>query len=186
MENLTPGMSIAVAAAGTAALLRPGDRLPLTHAATMVRFDAGSCTYELEAALARVPEIPPPPADCADGLTATYRPVDLALTNEQRLLVLALAEQRLSVGSQGGVLPSNAELAERLGWSVVKFNRKLDWLCQRMHRAGVPGMRANGRRANGRRLHLIEHVVAGGVVTFADLDDLYRHEAMVASTPTSS
>ncbi|MCC6227086.1 MAG: hypothetical protein IT195_11880 [Microthrixaceae bacterium] len=72
--------------------------------------------------------------------------------------------------------------ANRLGWSTSKFNRRLDWLCQRLHRMGVAGMRGGDRqRADERRRILVEHVVRHGHVTGPDLalldDNDRRHSS---------
>ena len=68
------------------------------------------------------------------------------------------------------MLPSSAEAAERLGWTITKFNRKLDNVCQKLQRLGVRGLHGGpDRLASNRRTRLIEYAVATRLVTRADL-----------------
>ena len=49
------------------------------------------------------------------------------MTPDQLLLVLALAEPSLlGDGRCSSVVPASSEAARRLGWTITKFNRKLD------------------------------------------------------------
>jgi hypothetical protein len=53
---------------------------------------------------------------------------------------------------------------------MSKYNRKLDHLCQKLDRAGVPGLYgAEGAQASDRRRALVDHAVAVGLVTVDDL-----------------
>jgi len=167
-----------VASDGRMAQLTRDASVPLTNPETVIRFDAGNCNYELRVHIEGHPGRPdhplegPPP-----GSTATFRPIDLPLNDEQRLLILALAEARLRSPNGHTALPSNLEAANRLGWSTSKFNRKLDWLCQRLHRMGVAGMRGGDRRrANDRRRILVEHMISHHYVAAADLALLDEHD----------
>lgn len=66
---------------------------------------------------------------------------------------------------QWAPIPSNRECAAALGWTLSKFNRKLDHLCDKLHRAGVRGMRGDlGLSATDRRRVLVEHVVRSGLL----------------------
>jgi hypothetical protein len=70
-------------------------------------------------------------------------------------------------------MPANREVAHRLGWTITKFNRKLDYLCRRLAESGVEGAFGDsGDLATNRRQVLVEHAVARRLVTVADLDDL--------------
>lgn len=177
LENLGSWTTIRVIAGGSSAMLPGGSRVPLTASHSTVCFSAGSCNYELQVSLPHSAALPAPPAP--DGCaTATFEPMSLPLTDEQRMLVVALAEPRLRNPDDRYRLPSNRSLARRLGWSDAKFNRKLDHLCRRLDQLGVAGMRVAGRRANDRRLHLVDHMVTGGFVTADDLaalDGYPRH-----------
>ncbi len=176
VENLNAWTPITVVAAGISTLLTGETRAALVHPSSRVRFEAGVCNYELRVTLDPVPELPPRPSIDID-LTATFRPSELQLTDEQRLLVVALAELRLRNPAERFRLPSNRSVAARLGWSTAKFNRKLDYLCQRLERAGVSGLRETGRRANDRRLRVVDHLTSNGTVTERDLELLDTYDA---------
>lgn len=174
VENLSSWTRINVVAGGLAVQLPGLARTALVHPESSVRFDAGACNYSFEVHLPWISETPPVSSGEAD-LTATFELAQIPLTDEQRLLVLALAEHRL-LGSNGhDRLPSNRAVARRLGWSDAKFNRKLDHLCGRLDRAGVQGMRAKGRRASDRRRRLIDHMLTTNAVTTRDLELLSRY-----------
>lgn len=168
VENLNAWTPITVAAGTSSTLLMGDDRVALVQTSSLIRFEAGVCNYELCARLDEAPRLPPVPHLDLD-LTATFRPSTLELTDEQRLLVVGLAEPRLRNPAERYRLPSNKSVAARLGWTTAKFNRKLDYLCQRLERAGVSGLRSSGRRANDRRLRVVEHLIANGTVTERDL-----------------
>ena len=169
IENLSAWTPLTVTGGGASVLLPGNARAALLHQSSIIRFEAGSCNYEIRVALAWAHELPVPAESSPDDLTATYRPVSLPLTDEQRLLVVALAEDRLRGAPGRYRLPANAVVATRLGWSSAKFNRKLDYLCSRLDRIGVGGMRAGEKRANDRRLHLVDHMIRCGYITTEDL-----------------
>ena len=67
-------------------------------------------------------------------------------------------------------LPSSAKAAERLGWTITRFNRKLDNVCDKLDRIGVKGLRGGpGALATNRRARLVEYAVASRLVTGDDL-----------------
>src|SRR5690606_8673872 len=67
-------------------------------------------------------------------------------------------------------LPSNADAAARLGWTVTKFNRKLDTVCRKLTECGVRGLRGGPLRlATTRRARLVEYAIAAQLVTVRDL-----------------
>lgn len=155
------------------AWLAPGARLPIVFPQLTVMFSAGSTTYEFaihgpdgyygtSAAIA------------GSGGSTTIAPVPL--TASQRLLVVALAEEVLRQSSPGrGQIPSSAQAAERLHWSITTFNRKLDNVCEKLAKVGVAGLRgARGKLASNRRQRLVEYAVATRLVS---PDDLYLLEA---------
>lgn len=170
VENLNAWTPISVVAGTSSAILHGDDRLALVHVSSCVRFEAGVCNYQIELSLDTVPTPPPTPPALDIDLTATFRPASLELTDEQRLLVVALAEARLRNPAERFRLPSNRSVADRLGWSIAKFNRKLDYLCRRLERSGVTGLRSTGRRANDRRLRVVDHLLGNGTVTERDLE----------------
>ena len=150
------------------AWLAPGALLPLVFAATSVIFSAGPTTYELtiHAAEPTFRETQPPADD--DGLSTIG---DVPLTHSQRVMILALAEPVLRREGTGmSELPTSAQAAERLGWTLTRFNRKLDNVCDKLDRIGVPGLRGGVRSyATNRRVRLVEHALSARLVTREDL-----------------
>lgn len=151
------------------AWLAPGARLPIVFERMQVLFSAGSTTYELTIHSGEDYYNTSAPMANSGGST-TIGPVPL--TNSQRLLVVALAENVLRQSSPGrGKVPSSAEAATRLHWSMTTFNRKLDNVCDKLDKIGVAGLRGGkGNLATNRRLRLIEYAVATRLVSS---DDLY-------------
>jgi hypothetical protein len=90
----------------------------------------------------------------------------VSLTRSQLLLLLALSEDTLRrAGTGTSVLPTNAEAARRLGWSLTTFNRKLDNVCEKYAKAGVQGLHGRaGQLATNRRARLVEYAVAAKIV----------------------
>ena len=161
---------------GYLAYVPPGAHVPLVFATTTVRFSAGSTTYELSINVAVPMFEPPPRGRIAAGHTTAGH---LTLTTDQRLLLLALAEGALRNGDRSvSALPTSAEAAERLGWPLTKFNRKLDNVCQKLVRIGVRGLHgAPEQLAANRRFRLVEYALAARLVDVEDLDLLERAHA---------
>jgi hypothetical protein len=143
--------------------LSPGGSVPLVLGPTIVRFAAGGTSYEIEIDV----ELAEPPGHI-QGISSgdtTIDAGDTPLTADQLLLLIALAEPRLRKGPSAD-LASNTELMGRFGWSVTKFNRKLDSICVKFSRRGVAGLVGTAERmAQGRRSALVDHVIASGMVT---------------------
>ena len=152
------------------AFLAPGAVLPLVFDETLVRFTAGPTTYELSIRLPD-PAFVAAPADAAPGAgdTTVGR---VSMTPDQLRLVLALAEPVLrGDGRAATALPSNNEAAQRLGWKITRFNRKLDNVCQKLAAHGVRGLHGGpGQLASNRRARLVEYAIAVRMVTRDDLD----------------
>jgi hypothetical protein len=155
------------------AWLSPGARIPLTLPRTVVRFTAGSTSYDLDLVLESPPYDSLPATAHIRGAaeTTTGR---VSFTRDQLLLVLVLAESRLRAeGREPSMLPSAVAAAERLGWTVTKFNRKLDNVCDKLAAMGVRGLRGDASRlAANRRARLVEYAVGARLVTPADLTSL--------------
>ncbi len=156
----------------SSAVLAPGRSLVLSMAEFAVAFVAGRTHYEVDAALEDVPDAPGP-AEVDDG----QRTLDwgvVELNHEQRMLLVDLASRRLADPHTNETdPPSRAECARRLGWSLSKYNRKLDHLCIKLDRAGVRGLcGAEGVQATDRRRRLVDHAISVGLVTEADLETL--------------
>lgn len=150
------------------AQLAPGAGLPIAFERLHVVFGAGSTTYDLTLHAAGGFTVDPVPSVDAPG-EATIG--DVPLTTSQRLLLVALAENVLRRPESGrGEIPSSADAAARLGWTLPAFTRKLDTVCGKLERQGVTGLRGEGGKlATNRRMRLVEHAVATRLVTRDDL-----------------
>ncbi len=144
--------------------LAPGQQLPVVGTSFRVRFTAGPTTYELSGTRSGDSLR----ADGAGELigTATVDFGEIPLSPEQHLLLVTLYESKLRTGRiEGGGI-----LASRLGWTANKFNRKLDAVCEKLHRAGVVGVKGKtGDSADGRRENVLSWALSNGVVTRNDL-----------------
>ena len=155
------------------AWLAPGARLPIVFERMHVLFSAGATTYDFT--IHSEEEFYNTSASLAGaGGSTTIEPIPL--TTSQRLLIVALAEHVLSQSVPGrGILPTSAEAAARLGWSMTTFNRKLDNVCDKLDKIGVPGMRGGRTNlATNRRARLVEYAVATRLVSAQDLPLLNR------------
>ena len=162
------------------AFLGPSAVLPIVFERTVVRFTAGPTSYEL-VLVQRQPVFQSSLVEIgsSDGATTIGR---VMLTPDQRLLVLSLAESALrSAGGSSAVLPTSAQAAGRLGWTVTKFNRKLDNVCDKLAKLGVRGLHGDSATlASNRRARLVEYVLAVRLVTREDLavlDDMRLDES---------
>jgi hypothetical protein len=173
---LNEGSSIALRLADTNgpsySKVAPGARVPLAFESARLTFEAGGRNYELGVELVVEHEIPDvddeTPLESAEVTTTAAA---LPLNEEQRLLLVALAAPMLREPGATHELPTNRQVATQLGWTITKFNRKLDGLCKKYASAGVSGLRGStDLLARDRRVRLVEHVVTAGVITEADLD----------------
>ncbi len=151
------------------ASLAPGREMALTFPNAAVQFSAGRSNYEVELRLVGSS----PPADIAQGSDddcATIGFAELPLTVDQRRLIVSLAEPSLLTGDPDVDVPANKAAAARLGWTITRFNRKLDNVCERLTKAGVSGLRGQaGVMASDRRSRLVQHSIEAGIVTANDL-----------------
>lgn len=171
---------------GLQAWLPPGARLPLVFGETVVVFTAGPTTYEIAIRAGRPTFTGSVPTPQGDGSDSTIG--DLPLTRSQRALIVALAEPLLRrEGGRTSEIPSSADAAARLGWSITKFNRKLDNVCEKFDRIGVAGLRGEGgAAATARRARLVEYALAARVVTAADLPVIEAERAEARRTATGA
>lgn len=152
------------------ATVAPGAGMPITFRRCFVQFQASTITYQLELTVASTTPPVHPAVDRLEGKkTLTASEVDL--NDEQRMLLTALAEPRIrNVGAPRSAVPTNRQAAARLGWSMPKFNRKLDNLCTKFDRLGVPGVKGDiGKLATNRRQALVDHALRVQLVSAADL-----------------
>jgi hypothetical protein len=159
------------------AWLSPGARIPLAMKTLIVWFTAGPTTYDFEIHVASpvfrsvTSDLPEPgaggPGDDAGAATGGR----VSLTPDQRLLVVALCEPFLLRREAGtSQIPSSAAAAERLGWTLTRFNRKLDNVCQKLADAGTRGLHGGvGKRATNRKARLVEHALSTKLVSEDDL-----------------
>lgn len=178
------GTTVAEAEGSSRSWVAPGARVPLVFPRMALVFTAGATTYEI---LLEVPgplyEVNTPEPGPSQGETTVGQ---VSLTPSQHLLILSLAEPWLRRTGTGPVdLPRNADAAARLGWSMTRFNRKLDNVCDKLDRLGVKGMRGGPRsHASYRRNALVEYALAARLVTVRDLP-LLDHVADGPTPPTA-
>ncbi len=170
LRNVGSNLSATVSddAGAMHAWLSPGGALPLVFPVTEVRFTAGPTNYLLGLHLGAAPLTVPSTITRVGG-TSTLRPV--ALTDNQRMCVLALSAPTLERNRASITeLPSNADAARSLGWTITKFNRQLDAVCSKLDRAGVRGLHGgHDQLATNRRARLVEYALAVRLVTPDDL-----------------
>ena len=174
IENIGARLSATLADAEgvTQAYLQPGARLPLVYADTTLLFTAGRTTYEMRLVNNQPAYVPSAVSETSESGATTIGPIEL--TNSQLLLVLALSEPVLTGRGTTSSIPSSQNAADRLGWPITRFNRKLDHVCDRLTRYGVRGLHGGPEKlAVNRRARIVEHAVATRLVT---PDMLYRLE----------
>ncbi|MDV3219946.1 MAG: hypothetical protein LOY02_00820 [Intrasporangium sp.] len=156
------------------AFLNPGARIPLAMRRLMVWFTAGPTTYDFEIHVAspvfksvEAESAAPSPRDEVGEATVGR----VSLTPDQKLLIVALCEPFLRRREAGtSQIPSSAAAAERLGWTLTRFNRKLDNVCQKLADAGTRGLHGGvGRVASNRKARLVEHALSTKLVVEDDL-----------------
>lgn len=156
-------------ASGLHAWLAPGARMPIVNGTTSIRFTAGPTVYEVLVTLHDAPgEFEPTVAVDDDGTETLGR---LRLTDDQRLMLVVLAESALRHGMGGMAdIPSAAAGAQRVGWTQKKFEKKIDNVCDRLASAGVRGLKGDlGNQAVSRRVRLVEYAVSTRLITSDDL-----------------
>lgn len=175
LTNLGRAAALDVVDRDSASSLRiaPGATARLSFPRATVSFGAGAASYSLEVQLDAVaPELPTTAPIDGDE---TVQPSTLPFTPEQTLLVVTLAEPWLRSGVPAD-LPTNREVASKLGWSMTKFNRKLDAVCRKLADGGVTGLvGSSDRLARDRRQRLVEHSIYAGLISSDDLAVLDSH-----------
>jgi hypothetical protein len=169
--------TVSDAAGRLEAFLAPGAVLPLVFEHTIVRFTAGPTTYEFSVRMPDPTFAAAPDEPAEQGDTTVGR---VAMTPDQLRLIVAIAEPALrGDGRAATSLPSNQEVAQRLGWRLTRVNRKLDNVCQKLAAQGIRGLHgAPGQLASNRRARLVEYALA---VRMISRDDLALLDADVTS-----
>ena len=175
LANVGSALPVTVADADGAvqAWLAPGGRLPVVFPVVSVWFTAGPTTYQLEISVDSAPyDAVASPED--GGVAGPTTSALVALTPEQTRVVAALCEPLLRhPGSGPSQIPTNAQAAARLGWSVTKYNRKLDTVCQRLSARGVRGLHGGSDQlAVNRRARLVEYAMSTRLVMLDDVEAL--------------
>jgi hypothetical protein len=121
------------------ARVTPGADVPLPFTNAAVMFSAGQANYRLTThlPLADTEERGRPRFEGANEAELTITLSTVMFNDEQHQLLVALASERAAESDRA---TTNRQLAKQLGWSINKFNRKLDNLCLKLHRAGVSGL----------------------------------------------
>jgi hypothetical protein len=154
------------------AWIAPGARIPLALNRILVWFTAGPTTYDFEIVVDNPAFVSaggaPLPLDYSGEMTVGR----VSFTPDQKLLMVALCEGFLSRGYPGsGKIPSSAAAAARIGWTLTRFNRKLDNVCQKLADAGTRGLHGGiGNLASSRKSRLVEHALSTRLVTVNDLE----------------
>ncbi|GAB3389651.1 hypothetical protein GCM10027568_12160 [Humibacter soli] len=158
---------------GVQAWLAPGARLPIVFETMHVMFSAGPTTYDFTI---RNPNDLFSTSRITQESAGSTTILPVTLTTSQRQLIVALAEGVLRQQIPGRAeVPTSADAAARLGWSMTTFNRKLDNVCEKLDKLGVAGLRGGaGNLATSRRTRLVEYAVATRLVGQEDLALLDR------------
>lgn len=171
LNNVGSRLTATIAArnSGMEAWLAPGGHLPLVFPKVLVLATAGDMTYDFQILCDEAPFQSVAISALTDGETTIG---SVALTNDQRLLIVALAENVLrDFDHRAGAVPTSAAAAKRLGWPITKFNRKLDNVCGKLEILGVEGLHGGPTRlAISRKARLVEYAIGAGIVTREDLD----------------
>jgi hypothetical protein len=147
-----------------------GAEVPLPFRRALLTFDVSRTHYEIELEISGTAEpLAPPPRETAGSPTVHIG--EMALNEEQRLLLVALALPRLREPHRPDrPLPSNQDVATLLGWSITKYNRKLDYLCEKFERAGLHGLRGErGELATQRRQRLVQYALDSKLIGLEDI-----------------
>jgi hypothetical protein len=153
------------------AWLAPGARIPLALSRILVWFTAGPTTYDFEIIVDNPAFVSVAPDPGEQDRFAEVTIGRVLFTPDQKLLMVALCEGSLSRSHPGlSRIPSSADAAARIGWTVTRFNRKLDNVCQKLADAGTRGLHGGvGKLASSRKSRLVEHALSTRLVTAHDL-----------------
>ena len=153
------------------AWLSPGARLPIVFQQMHVWFTAGATTYDFTI---HSDDDFYSSSSLLSGSTGQTTIEPMPLTKSQRQLIVALAENVLLQRIPGRAeIPTSAQAADRLGWTLTAFNRKLDNVCEKLDKVGVSGLRGGrGNLATNRRARLVEYAVSTRLVSIDHLSML--------------
>lgn len=152
-----------------------GASTPLPFQLASLSFTAGRANYRMQVRNDAI-DATSPTGEIAKlpVAEATLTTGALIFNEEQFELLVALSTRRVDGPIASADLPSNRKLAQQLGWSPSKLTRKLDNLCTKLTRAGVPGLQGSvADAAVDRRVQLANFVVEQGIVTRLDLPEAH-------------
>ncbi len=173
VENTSRRQSIEVRdqTGPSSALAAPGKAAAVLYGQFTCGFTSGPTRYEISGELEEFEWDTDLLGPDGIGGTETIDWGRVDLNHEQRLLLLAMCEESLLNPNRAepSVL-TNRQGASRLGWSITKFNRKLDHLCEKLQRAGVSGVHGDlGASAVDRRRRMVEHALGVPLVSVEEL-----------------
>ncbi|STC68847.1 hypothetical protein [Corynebacterium pilosum] len=128
--------------------LSPGQSLPVPLGYSTITFETPMMAYEMEITNARTARPPRQEHPGFVGLTEHH----FEPTEEQFVLLRALALPVLQNPTEPAhqVVPGINQLAEELGWSEKKTNRKMANIVDALAQAGVPEFQPGPTRVNWR------------------------------------
>ena len=173
IQNLARSINFTVkdSSGPSSAIVAPNSTAAVLHGEFTCGFFAGPTRYELSGALEEFELVTDLLGNDGANGTRTMDWGRVELNEDQHLLLLAMCEHRLLNPQTEQIQPpTNRQGAQRLGWSLTKFNRKLDHLCEKLQRAGITNVHGGlGANAMDRRVHLMEHALQVQLVSVTDL-----------------
>lgn len=161
-------------------VLAPGGSAALTFAHGAICFSARRPDYQI---LIDV-DVDDDASGANDAITRpptgpqTSNQADLPLVGEQRLLLIALAESKLTAPHKPLELPANKAVARRFGWGEKAFDGKLRRLCEKFDRWGMPGLIGETvDPATDRRRKLVDYAIDRRIITKDDLELIAEYPA---------
>lgn len=160
--------------------LAPRREVSLTFERMAIRFQAGSSNYEIYLTL-NDEDLTWSRRDLIDltedRTTDTILTADLPLSDKQRLLLVALAQDKLAEPYGPTRVRSNKAIRVQLGLTDRQFNGQLDAICAKYSREGVRGLQGRqGELATDRRVTLVEFAVNERIVVPSELELLPNAE----------
>lgn len=154
-------------------VLAPGGLAALTFQRSSILFSGRRPDYEILVDISGTVPMDDEglPADTAMSATPTLDQSEMPLVGEQRLLLVALAEQKLRNPHRALELPANKDVQARFGWTRKTFDGKLGRLCEKFDRWGMSGLVGESfDPATNRRRKLVEYAIGQKILTPDDLE----------------
>ncbi len=157
----------------SSATVGPGSSTPLLAVESAVTVSAAPASYELVVTNERAERLVDLGSVAGDGPLVTLEWGHVELNADQVDMLRVICGPRLDrPADQWADIPTNRAAAAELGWSLAKYNRKLDHVCDKLARVGVRGLRGDlGLSAMDRRRTLVDHVVRSGLLAALAVPD---------------